>query len=323
MTPEATAIRELVDRHRRVLVLSHKDPDGDTLGSALAMRLVLEEMGKQVVNRVPPPVADMYTFLPGYETLNAPAGGWEPELVLVMDASNLERLAGVMAGVPEGTPIVNIDHHVSNTRFGDVNLVVPTACSTAEVTYDLLRDWGVVPTAGVAANLYAGVLTDTGSFRHENTTHRALTIAADLVLLGADAAAIAEAVYKRRKLSTLKLQALVMAGIRFECDDRLVYACATLEDLRRAGAAADETEGLIDMLNSVDGLEVALLFKEIDGGLTKVSVRTRGQISANEVAAAFGGGGHARAAGAELRLPIAEAVPAFLAEARGYLTPPA
>jgi len=114
-----------------------------------------------------------------------------------------------------------------------------------------------------------------------------------------------------------------MGGIRFECDDRLVYACVSLDDLRRAGAAADETEGLIDILNSVDGLEVALLFKEIDAGLTKVSVRTRGEINANEVAAVFGGGGHARAAGAEIRLPLAGAVTAFVDSARDFLTPPA
>jgi phosphoesterase RecJ-like protein len=319
MKAEASAIRSLVDRSRRVLVLSHKDPDGDTLGSALAMREVLEGMGKEVVNRVPTPVSEVYGFLPGFERLNPPPNGWKPDLVVVMDASNLERLADVMAGVPEGTPIVNIDHHVSNTRFGAIDLVVPGASSTAEVAYDLLAEWGIRPTASVAANLYAGVLTDTGSFRHENTSDRALAIAADLVRCGADAGAIAEAVYKRRKLSTVKLEALVMSKIQFECQDRLVHTSVTREDLRRAGAAMEDTEGLIDALNSVEGLEIAVLFKEMAPRLTKISVRTRGEVNANEIAANFGGGGHARAAGAEIHLPVEEALEPVLAAARTFL----
>ncbi|MHB8508486.1 MAG: DHH family phosphoesterase [Candidatus Dormibacteria bacterium] len=322
MKAEAAAIRALVGSARRVLVLSHKDPDGDTLGSALAVREVLEGMGKEVVNRVPEPVADTYDFLPHIRSLNQTPEGWQPDLVVVMDSSNLERLADVMGAVVPGTMVINIDHHVSNTRFGDVNLVVPGASSTAEVTYDLLAEWGYELTPGMATNLYAGVLTDTGGFRHENTTQRALSIGADLVAHGADAADIAGRVYKRRKLTTLKLQALAMSTITFECEERLVYAHVSREMLRRAGASMDESEGLIDLLNSVEGLEVALLFKEMGQDLTKVSVRSRDHVDANEIAATFGGGGHARAAGAEIPLPLPQAIAAFLVAARRFVTAP-
>jgi phosphoesterase RecJ-like protein len=238
---------------------------------------------------------------------------------MVLDASNLERLSDVLGPLPDGTPMVNIDHHVSNSLFGDVNLVAPDACSTAEVTFDLLQEWQADITEDVATNLYVGVLTDTGGFRHENTTERALEIAARLVHLGANPAAIAEKVYKSQKLSTMKLTALVLGTIDFECDDRLVHAKVSQELLRRAGAGLDETDGLIDTLQSVEGLELAILFKEIDPTHTKISIRSRGSANANALAAVFGGGGHERAAGAEIDLPLLQASEAVLAEARRML----
>jgi phosphoesterase RecJ-like protein len=321
VSAEATEIRRAIDPVRRVLLLAHKDPDGDTLGSALAMSIVLQRMGKQVALRVHGKVPDMYEFLPNFAIVNNEEAGKPFDVVLVMDASNLDRLGEAMDDVVAGTPVINVDHHVSNTQFGDINLVTASACSTAEVTFDLLNDWGVEISADVANNLYAGVLTDTGGFRHENTTERALDIAARLVHQGADAAGIAEKVYKSYKLSTMKLTALVLGTMDFDCDDRLVHAQVSQELLDRAGAEMDETEGLIDLLQSVEGLELAILFKEIAPRLTKISVRSRGHASANELAAGFGGGGHERAAGAEIEMPLAEATKAVLAAARQSLAP--
>lgn len=323
MAPESAEIRRLVDGAQRILVLSHKDPDGDTLGSALAMSHVLQAMGKDVSLRVPPAVPSMYRFLPGSQLINAEEGGQPFDLVVIMDASNLDRIGGVLDNVPGATPVVNIDHHVSNTNFGVVNLVTPAACSTAEVTFDLFRDWAVDISQEVATNLYVGLVTDTGGFRHENTNERALEIAARLVHLGANAAQIAERVYKSHKLSTMKLTALVLGTMGFDCEDRLVYASVSQELLGKAGAGMDETEGLIDLLQSVEGLELAVLFKEIEPNLTKISVRSRGNTNANEFAAVFGGGGHERAAGAEIELPLGEVTKAVLAKAREMLAPPA
>jgi phosphoesterase RecJ-like protein len=323
MKAEAADIRRLVDGASRVLVISHKDADGDTLGSALAMKHVFEGMGKQVTVRVPPPVPGTYRFLPGFDAVNAEEDGETPDLAVVMDASNRERFSDVVTSLPATVPLVNIDHHVSNTRFGTVNLVVVGACSTAEVTYDLLGEWDWPVSAPIATNLYVGVLTDTGGFRHENTTERALEIAARLVQAGADPANIAEKVYKSLKLTTMKLTAMVLGTIGFDCDDRLVHAQVTQELLGRAGAAMDETEGLIDMLQSVDGLELAILFKEMAPQLTKISIRSRGAANANLLAQVFGGGGHERAAGAEISEPLQVAMEKVLAEARRVLSQPA
>jgi len=313
-------IRQMLEAANRVLVVSHKDADGDALGSILAMREVLAGMGRTAFVRVPPPVPDMYAFLPGFEAINADSEEGAPDLVVVLDSSNLERVAGALGSLPEGSPMVNIDHHVSNPRFGAVNLIVPEASSTAEVAYDVFQEWGIEITPGIATNLYTGLFTDTGGFRHENTTERALDIGSHLVRQGANAADIAMRVYKSKKISTLKLQAQMMATIKFECDERLVYAYVTEEMLERAGAERDETEGLIDILNSVEGLELALFFKEVGPAMTKGSVRSRGQANANLLASEFGGGGHERAAGMEIALPLREAIEQVLVAARRMLT---
>ncbi len=320
MKTEAAEITRLLGNSKDVLVISHKDADGDTLGSALAMCDTLRSTGKTVAVRVPPPVPELYSFLPGFEIINRQEGN-PPDLILVMDASNLERLSDALGRPAEGTPIVNIDHHVSNTMFGGVNLVIPEASSTAEVTFNLFREWGVEISPAAATNLYCGVLTDTGGFRHENTTYTALSIAAELVALGADPADVAMRVYKNKKLSSIKLQALVMATVGFDCDDRLVHAYVSQALLEKSGALVEEADGMIDMLNSVDGLELALFFKEIEPNrLTRVSIRSRGQANANVLASKFGGGGHERAAGVEVDLPLAEAMESILAEARRMIS---
>jgi phosphoesterase RecJ-like protein len=319
MKAEAAEILRLIDASHNVLAVSHKDADGDTLGSALAMCDILRARGKNAAMRVPLPVPELYSFLPGYEIINQEEGN-PPDLILVMDASNLDRLSDTL-GPADGTPIINIDHHVSNTMFGAINLVVPEASSTAEVTFNLFREWGVEISSAAATNLYCGVLTDTGSFRHENTTYTALSIAAELVALGADPANIAMRVYKNKKLSSIKLQALVMATVGFDCDDRLVHAYVSQALLEKSGALMEEADGIIDTLNSVDGLELALFFKEIEPNrLTKVSMRSRGPANANLLASKFGGGGHERAAGAELDMPLAEAMESVLAEARRMIS---
>ena len=319
MRAEAAAILKLIKASRNVLMVSHKDADGDTLGSALAMCDVVAAMGKSVAMRVPPPVPQLYSFLPGFELINQEEGS-PPDLVLVMDSSTLDRLSDTLGELPDDTRLVNIDHHVSNTMFGQVNLVVAGASSTAEVTFDLFKEWGVEITPAAATNLYCGIFTDTGGYRHENTTYRALSIGAELVSLGADPAGIAMRVYKNRKISTIKLQALVMATVGFDSDDRLVYGYVTQAMLEKTGAQLDEADGMIDQLNSVDGLELALFFKEMAPGVTKASIRSRGQANANALASQFGGGGHERAAGVEVDMPLEQAMEAILAQARRMIS---
>ncbi len=266
---------------------------------------------------MPPPLPQMYAFLPGFDTLMAePPHGVDPHLVLFFDSGNLERSGSAVRRIASHATIVNIDHHPSNSRFGDINVIDPNASAVGQMVMEMLDHFGMAITPTMAANLYVALLTDTGGFRHENTTPRALEDAARLARLGADPGHIATQVYKMRPETTLKLNGLALATMRVELDGRLAWAKVTRRMLKEANAVMAESEGIIDTLNSVAGLELAILFKEVTGQLTKISVRSRGAVDAAALCASFGGGGHVRAAGAEIDRSMDEAVKYVLGAAK-------
>jgi phosphoesterase RecJ-like protein len=277
----------------------------------------LRSAGKQVWVLIPPPLPDMYTFLPGFnEIQEEPPHGIDPHLVFFFDSGNLERSGSSVKKIASQATIVNVDHHPSNSRFGDINVIESDASAVGQIVMRMLDHFGFAITPTIATNLYVALLTDTGGFRHENTTPQALEDAARLARLGADPGHIATLVYKMRPETTLKLNGLALATMRVEMEGRLAWAKVTRGMLREAGAVMAESEGIIDNLNSIAGLELAILFKEVNSGLTKISVRSRGGVDAAALCAIFGGGGHIRAAGAEIEMPMDEAVKLVLATAK-------
>ncbi len=266
---------------------------------------------------IPPPLPDMYTFLPGFnEIQEEPPHGIDPHLVFFFDSGNLERSGSSVKKIASQATIVNVDHHPSNSRFGDINVIEPDAAAVGQIVMRMLDHFGFAITPTIATNLYVALLTDTGGFRHENTTPQALEDAARLARLGADPGHIATLVYKMRPETTLKLNGLSLATMRVEMEGRLAWAKVTRGMLREAAAVMAESEGIIDNLNSIAGLELAILFKEVNSGLTKISVRSRGGVDAAALCAIFGGGGHIRAAGAEIEKPMDEAMKLVLATAK-------
>ncbi len=311
----APAIWRVVEGARQIGAVAHKDADGDTLGSALALAAALKPQGRQVVVVASPPVAAAWSFLPGINEVNrAPVPAGAP--LFVFDAGDPGRTGIHEEAVRRAPVVVNIDHHVTNTLFGTLNLVVPSAASTGELVYDLFKAWAIPIPPDAASCLYVTILSDTGGFRHDNTSEHALRSAAELVALGANPALIARALFKSRPASTLRMQARILQGLHFECGDRLIWASVTLETLRQSGATTDQADGAIDQLNTVRGQEMAVLFKEVGPQQTKVSIRTRDRVDAAALAARFGGGGHHRAAGIDLALPLEDAQLEVLAEAR-------
>jgi len=237
----------------------------------------------------------MYSFLPGFGDIHeGPPSGVEPQLVFFFDSGNLERSGSTVKHIASHATIVNID----------------------QMVMDMLDHFAYRMTPTIATNLYVALLTDTGGFRHENTTVRALEDAARLASLGADPGQIATLVYKMRPETTLKLSSLALATMRVEMQGRLAWAKVTKRMLREANAVMAESEGIIDTLNSIAGLELAILFKEVQSDLTKISVRSRGAVDAAAMCALFGGGGHIRAAGAEFDKPMDETVKIVLATAK-------
>jgi phosphoesterase RecJ-like protein len=310
-------IRALITRSAHIVCLAHKDADADSLGSALAFAGSLRAMGRSPHVVVPDPVPFLLEHLPGFDTLESnPA---QVDAVFTFDCATKQRFGEKQALIDSGLPVVNVDHHLSNTGYGTINLVEPDASASGQVVYRLLRALDAPIDAAVATNLYAALLTDTGGFRHENTNEAALRLGADLVALGADPAWVALKSYKSHSERALRLEGLAVSAMRSEIDGKLIWSEVNQDMLHSASADMQESEGVIDQLQSVDTMEIAVLFKEMNHNLTKISVRTRDRHDATALCAPFGGGGHKRAAGAELRVPLQDAEQQVLPLARKLL----
>jgi bifunctional oligoribonuclease and PAP phosphatase NrnA len=314
-------IRTIVDGAGVIACLPHKDADADSLGSALGFALSMRAVGRDVRVLVPSPLPRMLEYLPGFDTISESAGD-DIDVLFTFDCATVARFGDKQDLIRNTATVVNIDHHVSNEGFGTVNLIEAAASATGQVVHRLLTTLGAPITPDVATNLYAALFTDTGGFRHENTTEVALRLGADLVAAGANPGWVALKSYKSRSVRQLKLEGLAVAGLHTELEGRLVWSEITMAMLETAGADMMDSEGVIDQLQSIDTMEIAVLLKESSPGVTKISVRTRDPHDATAVCRPFGGGGHHRAAGAEVREPLAVFEPRVLEVARGLLRSP-
>src|SRR4029077_6461113 len=283
----------------QISCLAHKDADADSLGSVLGFALALRSRGHNVRVVVPEPLPRLLEHLPGFESVET-GGAPRGDTVFTFDCATMGRFGERRGEVERAATVVNIDHHSSNTGFGTINLVVASASATGQAIHRLLRELGLPIGPAVATNLYAALLTDTGGFRHENTTEAALRLGASLVAAGADPGWVALKSYKSRSLSQVRLEGLSIAGMQAEFEGCLLWSEVTESMLDLAGADMQESEGIIDALQSIKTMEIAILFKETAPDRTKISVRTREPFDATDVCTPFGGGGHRRAAGAEL-----------------------
>ena len=310
-------IRSVIQRSDEIACLAHKDADADSLGSALGFSMSMRKAGKNAYAMAPSPVPQLLDYLPGFDTLVDSPNSLDA--LFTFDCATLGRFGDKRALVEDTKIVVNIDHHVSSEGFGTINLVEPKASSTGEVVFKLLRALDAPITPDVATNLYAALFTDTGGFRHENTTEDVLRLGADLVALGANPAWVALKSYKSKSVSRTRLEGMAIARMHTEYDGKLVWSEITRVMLEEAGARMEESEGVIDALQSIDTMKLAVLFKENGMNSTKVSVRSRPPYDATEVCIPFGGGGHQRAAGAEISAPMAVARERVLEVARNLL----
>jgi phosphoesterase RecJ-like protein len=309
----------LLLRARRVMTVCHRDPEADALGSALSVALALEARGARVNAVCADPVPAMYDFMPQVgRFLAAPETDLDPDLIVVCDCGDLERVGPLLDTHAElfgRVPIVDIDHHVSNPGFGAIDWIDPAAAATCEQVALLLPQLGLRFEAvggDIAQNLTAGLVIDTANFQHPNTTPRTLRVASELLAAGAELPMIARRIYRSKPNAQLRLFGRVLARLEASADGRLVWSVLAEDDVAAAGATEQMSEGLIDLLAHSDTAEVAVLFKDL-GERARISVRTRdGGVDATALTGAFGGGGHARAAGASIEQPLGAALPAVL-----------
>jgi phosphoesterase RecJ-like protein len=307
---------ELLLRAERVTAICHENPDGDTLGAAIAIAIAAERLGKhsEVVSGDPPP--PFLAVLPRIEQVRD-APGLEPDLAVIVDTGDLKRTGRVAAEHGEWlsrATIANVDHHVSNPGFGAANWIDPGAAATCEMVALMLPSLGVPLDAEIATALLTGIVQDTHTFAHPNATPRTLRVAADLVEAGAELSRLNRAVYADKPYSTLALWGLMLASIGQRCDGRIVHASMTAEMLQRTGEQPNASEGFVDLLSSTRAADITVLFKQAEPDSTRVSVRTTERADAVAITSAFGGGGHARAAGCTVAAPLEAAREQVLAE---------
>jgi phosphoesterase RecJ-like protein len=300
---DLVAVAEAIRSHDRFLITTHENPDGDALGSILAMKLALQQLGKDgflyLSGTIPLPHEYDFMSLDGLSR-QAPPDTAE-RVVLALDCAN-ERRTGPDSGLLDAAPLViDIDHHHDNTRFGDVNLVVPDASSTGEILYDLFHELGIEVTPEIAEALYIALVTDTGRFQYTNTTPKALRMAAELVEAGANVHQVFQDVYENVAFAKIKLLARALEKARVYEGGRLIVADLARDDFASAGAEEPFAEGIIDYLRAVEGAEIVALIREPptqNGPTRRVSLRTRAEgVDVSAIARKSGGGGHRQAAG--------------------------
>lgn len=294
-------LREAFDQAENVVIFSHRSPDGDTIGGNLALREALGRRGKYVTSVCSDPLPHVYAIMPGHDLF---VQGWDrsqTDLYINVDGSSTTQLI-----YPEKdpslldgrVPFLNIDHHVSNTRFGTVNLVVPDACSTTFVLYELFCKLGWEITPNMATYLLLGIYYDTGSLMHSNTTCEVMLVCAELMRLGADRILVMNILYRVRTPSQLRVWGRVLERATQD-EDGVVVSGVTGADVRACDASNDEVSGVVDYLNSVQGAKFAVLLNEDSAkGVVKCSTRTRrSDIDLAAFCKQLGGGGHAQASG--------------------------
>ncbi|MFO7915588.1 MAG: bifunctional oligoribonuclease/PAP phosphatase NrnA [Candidatus Krumholzibacteriales bacterium] len=292
-------VKSLIRTGNNFLVVAHVDPDGDCVGSMLALAAFLRNLGKEVDFFIPGDIPEKYSKIPGMERiltgdLVEPAGY---DAIFSVDVPTLER-AGNIFKPGEAGDIINIDHHPTNTRFGTVNLVRDGASSTAVLVYHLLSAYGDdAITKEIADCLYLGIIMDTGCFRFSNTDSESLEVASRLLARGARGSEIAREFYHMRSPSAVKLLGLVLNRLKFYGDGRIAVMELTSSMLDECGGRIEDTEGFIDFGTAIEGVELVAFLREMEPGKVRVSLRSLNRHDVSSLAEEYGGGGHTNAAG--------------------------
>jgi phosphoesterase RecJ-like protein len=307
---DVAAVVEAIRSNDRFLLTTHENPDGDALGSLLALQLALEQLQKDSAMYLvgPGPLPREYAFMPLTELQRELPGDAAERILIAVDCANESRLGPDAETLQNAPFVVDIDHHHDNTRFGDINLVVADASSTGEVLRDVFRELGVELTPEIAEALYIAVVTDTGRFQYTNTTPKALRLAAELVEAGANVHRVFQGVYESVEFAKLKLLARALERAQVFEGGRIVVSYLLRTDFTDVGAAEPYAEGIIDYLRAVEGADMAVLIREpprAEGPTRRVSLRASvDELDVSAIARKLGGGGHRQAAGFSTDLPV-------------------
>jgi len=300
---------------RSVLLATHINPDGDAIGSLVAMGLALEKLGKAVTLYCSSPIPAVYKFLP---TTDKITGVCEQanrfDTAIILDCGDFDRVGKAFSEIKKIETIINIDHHVTNTGFGDLEIVDTAACATSEIIYKLIKKLGISISPGMAISIYTGIFTDTGSFRFSNTNRAAFSICEEMVAIGIDPYRVAQNVYGTYSLGRIKLLNLALNSIEVAAGGKVSIMTLTRDMLAETKTHPEDIDGLINYARRIEDVKLAALLQELENrnpgsngpACFHVSLRSDGTVDVAEIAAAFGGGGHAVAAGFNIDSPLEE-----------------
>jgi len=294
--------------HQRFAILSHVRPDGDALGSQLALALSLKQLGKNVRVWNEDGMLEKYSFLARAQLLTKPPSGAEDvDVAIALDTAMQNRLGTAFQGIRTAKIWVNIDHHPSNPGYGDLVYVDPVAPATGQILFELIKSERLPFDRAIAENLYVAISTDTGSFQYPNTSARTFEIAAELVRAGVDVGRINQQVYENYPRRRVELLRELLRTMRFEDGGRVASFSLSLKTAAELGVLPEDNEGLIDHLRAIRGVIVAVFFEELTDGKVRVSMRSKSEkADVCAICQKFGGGGHTLAAGARVRGTLAE-----------------
>lgn len=294
---------QLLKTKERFLIGCHVHPDGDAIGSMLAIGLTLKKMGKQVSMVCSDGVPSVYFFLEGSsEIVRDIPDSFVPEVIIGVDCAEKDRMA-----IPShiwnhsNVPVVNLDHHITNTGFGDLNIINPQAAATGELVYQLLTIGGFPMDTAIALSLYTAIATDTGFFRYDSTSAYTLEVASGLVKnFQVKPSKVAEQVHEQKSFNSIRLLGELLSKIQLENDGKVAWVALDQALLNKFPVENEETESFVNYARSIEGVEIGILFKELKPNEIKLSWRSTNAVDVSKLAAYFGGGGHARAAGCSI-----------------------
>lgn len=289
---------DIINSSKNIFIASHINPDGDNIGSSLSLALALKKINKNVIVLSTEDVPNDYVFLPGIDLIkeyNDNLG--KIDLLITVDSSDVDRLGENKDLLNQSTSVINIDHHISNTNFGDVNIVCPTLAATGELIYYLIKRMKIDLDEDIATNIYAAISTDSGKFSYESVSSDTHRIVADLIDAGISVKDININLYENDSIESTNLLIKTLASLKVYDNNRIATVSISKKMLKETNTTLNDAEGIVSFIRSIGPVEVSCLLKEVENNEIKISLRSKKYVDVASICKVFGGGGHIRAAG--------------------------
>lgn len=296
-------LKEIVLNSESIAITSHVDPDGDSIGSVLALSLALKQICKNVEVFINEQLPSRYAFLPQSDSIKSYKNLKDKnfDLFIALDCGDKERLGNTVEVMEKSKIVVNIDHHISNTEFGDINIIDTNSSSACEIVYNIIKNMGLLINQQIATCIYTGIITDSGNFMYDNATYKTYLIAAELIKANINKQEIIYNLYQKKSTNNLRFLGYSLTNMEIKLDGRLAIFQIPLELLKKFNIPKDDVEGIVNYGRDIDGVEIAVSIRETDNDKVKLSFRSKhNEVDVRALAHLFNGGGHKKAAGATI-----------------------